>query len=700
MQFGGDFLFRDATFTIRPGDRMGLVGPNGAGKTTLLRIIAGVYPPESGSINKPSGYQIGYLPQEPKLDNEAQSRSVIDEALRAREDLLSIEMELAEIQVKLEIATDHESEDYSKLLDRFGTLHHQFEDGGGFTYKSEVEKVLTGLGFELAQLTRPVATFSGGWQMRLFLAKLLLGRPEALLLDEPTNHLDLESMIWLEDYLRSFQGIILMVSHDRAFLNAITNRIAEIEKGSRIDVYTGNYDQYETTKAEREAQLVARAANLDARRKELESFVERFRYKATKARQAQSRLKMLERMERIELASHGSAVHFSFPAAAPSGRMVFEVERGAKSYDGKHNIFQDVELRIERGDRVAFLGKNGEGKTTLAKIFAGQENLTGGELKPTHNVTIGYYAQHQADALDQSKTVLETVEEVSRAQFFHQAVTSTTPRTQGQLRSLLGAFLFHGDDVFKPVKVLSGGEKSRLALAKMLLEPINTLILDEPTNHLDMNSKEVVKEALLQFEGTVIVVSHDRDFLEDLCDRLITFQNGEVKETLKPLEEYLRELHERELTRIQDKRANKQKAAAREQAKADSAGQGSKKSSEQGARKSSGSNAKAASATPAASAQRTPTDSKDRKRVEAAERNARYQKEKPLRTKLEKIEKDIEKLEKEKTWIEDSMMAPHYYSDAERIVVDAERIQIIRKRLESLFFEWATLSEEIEKIGA
>ncbi len=669
MQFGGEFLFRDVMLTIRPGDRMGLVGPNGAGKTTLLRIIAGIYEPESGSVNTPTGYQIGYLPQEPTLDRDAQARSLLEEALRAREDLIEIEEALAKTQREMEDpAQDHTSAAYLEIVERFGELHHKFEDLGGFELERQAKKILVGLGFKESDFRRPLSVFSGGWQMRLLLAKLLIARNDALLLDEPTNHLDLESLLWLEQFLKGYEGTIVMVSHDRSFLNLVTNRTAEIEH-ARVDVYSGNYEYYERTKAEREAQLVAQAANLDARRKELEHFVERFRYKATKARQAQSRLKMLERMERIELASHGKAVHFSFPHASPSGRMVFEIEHGAKNYDGSHMVFSNVELRIERGDRVAFLGKNGEGKTTMGKILAGQEPLTGGSLTLGHNVTIGYYAQHQAEALKPTITVLETLEEVSRAQLFHtgedgpstgwgKSKSDTTPRSQAQLRTLLGAFLFRGDDVFKPVRVLSGGEKSRLALAKMLLEPVNTLILDEPTNHLDVQSKEVVKEALLQFEGTIIVISHDRDFLDDLTDRVLTFGDGRVKEYPGPLETYLDALRASELAGLKTKKNDQKLQAKQDRGKNDV----------------------------------------ERKRVEAEERNKKFQREKPLRTKIEQIEKKIEALEKEKLAIEDAMFDPGYYTDSERVKKNADRLAQIKTSLDNLMYDWATKSEALAQL--
>ncbi len=670
MQFGGKFLFRDVTATIRPGDRMGLVGPNGAGKTTLLRIIAGVYEPESGSVNMPTGYQMGYLPQESTLDSAAQARTLIAEAMRAREDLIDIEEALEGVQLEMEDpAQDHASDAYFQVIDRFGVLHHQFEDLGGFELESDAKKILAGLGFRESDFVKPLSTFSGGWQMRLMLAKLLIARNDALLLDEPTNHLDLESMLWLENFLKAFEGTIIMVSHDRAFLNLVCNRTAEIEQG-KIEVYPGNYEYYERTKAEREAQLVAASANIEARRKELESFVARFRYSATKAKQAQSRVKMLDRMQRIELSSRGKSVHFSFPPAPPSGRMVFEIEGGAKSYDGVRDIFSGVDLRIERDDRIAFLGRNGEGKTTMGKILAGQEPLTGGTLTYGHNVTLGYYAQHQAEALKPELTVLETLESVTRAQLFHGQTNSSSiksggaPRSQAQIRTLLGAFLFQGDDVYKPVRVLSGGEKSRLALAKMLLEPVNTLILDEPTNHLDVQSKEVVKEALLQFDGTVIVISHDRDFLEDLTDRLITFGDGHVKVYPKPIEVYLDELRSTELATIRAKRSAP--ASPKQEPKQQKPVPTETNKSEE-----------------------------HRKRIEAEERNKKYKQEKPLRDKISRLEKQIEKLEKEKITIEDAMYDPDYYSDAERVKTNAARIEAIKSELEKLIFEWEGMNEKL-----
>ena len=665
VQFGGKYLFRDVTFTIRIGDRVGLVGPNGAGKSTMMKIIAGFQNPEEGEVQIPRDYKLGYLPQEPTLEDGALDRSILAEALRSKEDLLAITEELEIVQQALsDDSDDHESQAYHDLLDRFGELHHKFEDLGGFTIEAESAKILSGLGFTEKDFERPLREFSGGWQMRVLLAKLLIKRPDILLLDEPTNHLDLESMMWLEEFLNGYEGSMLLISHDRKFLNDVTGRTAEISPGGKCEVFPGNYDYYEKAKAEREALLEAQSATLDIRRKELERFVERFKSKASKAKQAQSRVKMLERMERVELASKAPSVHFSFPVAQQSGRTPFEIEDAAKSYDGVRDIFSHCELRIERGERIAFLGKNGEGKTTMGKILAGSEEFTKGALKLGHNVTIGYYAQHQADDLDPKLTVLETVDSLARASFFNGGEKNGINYTEGQLRSLLGAFLFRGDDVFKQVRVLSGGEKSRLAIAKMLLEPCNTLILDEPTNHLDMRSKEVLKQAIMAFEGTVIVISHDRDFLEDLVERIITFGKGVVKDYMGSLEQYLDELHETELARIRGKKTFKDEKP-KQQTITDQA--------------------------PA-------KNGKEDKRSKAENRNANSQKEKPLRNKIKKIEDEIAAIEKKKEDLEHTMLEPNYYKNGDRVARDAKQAAEFKKKLEELFYSWSQVSEELEKV--
>ncbi|MFI5263854.1 MAG: ABC-F family ATP-binding cassette domain-containing protein [Candidatus Kapaibacterium sp.] len=664
IQFGGKYCFRDVTLTIRVGDRVGLIGPNGAGKSTMMKIIAGFQTPEEGEVQMPREYKLGYLPQEPTLEEGALERSILAEALRSKEDLLAYTEELEEIQDKLiSSSDDHESPAYHELLDRFGELQHKFEDAGGFTIEAEASRVLAGLGFTEKDFTRPLKEFSGGWQMRVLLAKLLIKRPDALLLDEPTNHLDLESMMWLEDFLYGYEGSLLLISHDRKFLNDVTGRTAEISPGGKVEVFPGNYDYYETAKAEREALLEAQSATLANRRKELESFVDRFRYKASKAKQAQSRIKMLARMERVELASKAPSVHFAFPAAQASGRTVFEIEGAAKSYDGITDVFSNCDLFVERGERIAFLGKNGEGKTTLGKILAGVEPFTKGKLKTGHNVTIGYYAQHQADSLNPKLTVLETVDSLARAMFF--SSNEKINYSEGQLRTLLGAFLFSGDDVFKQVRVLSGGEKSRLALAKMLLEPCNTLILDEPTNHLDMRSKEVLKQALMAFDGTVIVISHDRDFLEDLVERIITFGSGVVKDYMGSLEQYLEALHESELARIKGKQVFKKDDVK---------------------------------LTKAEKKEQYDQSAKDRKRQQAELRNEKSHKEKPLKNKMKKIEDEMASIEKKKEEIEHAMFEPDYYKDSARVAGDAKKLSEFKKKLEELYYSWSQVSEELEKV--
>ncbi len=658
IQFGGRYLFRDVTFTIGPGERVGIVGPNGAGKSTLFRIIAGVQQPDDGSINLPKSFSIGYLPQEPNLNYDA-GRNLLEEACAVRKDLLSYKERMDVLQEKMSSDEDHHSNEYFATIEEFTDLQHKYETAGGFTIEAQSARILDGLGFSAEDMSRDVNEFSGGWQMRLELAKLLILNPDVLLLDEPTNHLDLESLFWLEDFIKAYSGALLIISHDRSFLNAITTRTIEVTFDGRLESFAGNYDYYETTKAMREAQREALAASLDKRRKEISSFVDRFRYKASKARQAQSRIKMLERMERVELASDAPSVHFSFPTSQQSGRTVFEIEKAAKSYDGVKDIFSGCELMIERGDRIAFVGKNGQGKTTLGKILVGEELITAGTIKTGFNVTIGYYAQHQADSLDPKKSVYATVEELAKSMFYRGG-TNSINYSETQLRTLLGAFLFKGDDVHKRVGVLSGGEKSRLALAKMLLEPVNTLVLDEPTNHLDMRSKEVLKQAILAFEGTVIVISHDRDFLDDLVDRIIVFESGTVKENYSPLETYLTDLHNRELEALKKKPFQKDSDTSK----------------------------------PA----ETPDEKKNRKRLEAEKRNAKTKNEKPLRDKLKKIEAEMAVSEKRKKEIEDAMAFPEYYEDAAKVKREGLEMNHIAARLESLYNDWSQLSEEIESL--
>jgi len=528
VYFTGKYLFDDVSFLITERDRVGLVGKNGAGKTTLLRIITGEQLPETGTISKPSDLLIGYLPQEMVTTG---SGTVFYETLRAFDRALKLKAESERISVQIIERKDFHTDDYMRLIEKLNECNEQFDLLGGNEMEGEAEKVLLGLGFQPTDFNRKLAEFSGGWRMRVELAKLLLKRPDLLLLDEPTNHLDIESIQWLEEYLQTFRGAVVVVSHDRAFLDNVTKRTIEISIGKVFD-FKASYSGYVELRSELHEQQMAAYTNQQKQLADIERFIERFRYKATKSRQVQSKVKILDKIERVEVEDlDKSSIHFKFPPAPPSGKIVLEANGLAKYY-GNHKVFSHVDFAIERNDFVAFVGKNGEGKTTLAKIIA--ENLEHtGECKIGHNVKLGYYAQNQADMLDPERTVFQTIDDV--------AVGDIRPK----VRSILGSFLFGGEDIDKKVKVLSGGEKSRLALAKLLLSPVNLLILDEPTNHLDMTSKDILKNALLMFDGTLIVVSHDRDFLQGLTGKVFEFRDGKVKQHIGDIYEFLekRRLH-------------------------------------------------------------------------------------------------------------------------------------------------------------
>lgn len=520
--FTGKYLFDDVTFLITERDRVGLVGKNGAGKTTLLRIITGEQQPETGSISKPSDLLIGYLPQEMVTTGKG---TVFEETLKAFDRALQLKAESERISIALTERDDFHSPEYMKLIEKLNDCNEQFEMLGGNEMEGEAEKVLTGLGFLSSDFNRKIAEFSGGWRMRVELAKLLLRKPGLLLLDEPTNHLDIESIQWLEEYLQSFRGAVVLVSHDRAFLDNVTKRTIEISLGKIFDFKT-SYSGYVEQRSELREQQMAAFNNQQKQLADIERFIERFRYKSTKSRQVQSKVKLLEKIDRVEVEDiDKSSIHFKFPPAPPSGKIVLEANNLAKYY-GSHKVFSDVDFAIERNDFVAFVGKNGEGKTTLAKIIV--ENLEHtGECKIGYNVKLGYYAQNQADMLDPERTVFQTIDDV--------AVGDIRPKVRG----ILGSFLFAGEDIEKKVKVLSGGEKSRLALAKLLLSPVNLLVLDEPTNHLDMTSKDILKNALLMFDGTLVVVSHDRDFLQGLTNKVFEFRDGKVKQHIGDIYEFL-----------------------------------------------------------------------------------------------------------------------------------------------------------------
>ena len=525
VQFTGTNLFDHVTFNIGDHDRIGLVGKNGAGKSTLMKILCGWQQPETGTLIIAGGQTVGYLPQEMVPDTV---RTVLDEALTAFsriDEMLALQARLTD-----EIAerTDYESDAYSRLLQRHNDVTEQIAMLGGDSRQERTEKVLLGLGFKHSDFGRPVAEFSGGWQMRVELAKLLLSQPDFLLLDEPTNHLDIESIQWLENFLQGYPGAVLLVSHDRTFLDNITTRTIEITAG-RIYDYKCSYSEYVVQMQERRASQMAQLTAQQRQVAQIEAFIERFRYKATKSKQVQSRIKMLDRMEMVQVDEVSTeSIHFRFQPAPHSGKIVVEAARLGKAY-GDLQVFDNVDFLLTSGRKVAFVGRNGEGKSTMAKIIVGDIHDYTGTFKLGANVQVGYYAQNQAAMLDGEKTVFQTIDDI--------ATGDIRPR----IRNILGSFLFDSEDCEKRVKVLSGGEKARLALAKLLLTPSNLLVLDEPTNHLDMNSKDILKNALLQYTGTLIVVSHDRDFLQGLTDELYEFRDGAIHEFKGDIFEFLEE---------------------------------------------------------------------------------------------------------------------------------------------------------------
>jgi len=523
VNFTGDFLFKDVSFVVGDRDRIGLVGKNGAGKSTLLKILHKLQEPTTGEITITAGHRTGYLPQELHGCYET---TIWDETMTAFGELKSLERRVESITQELADRADYESEGYFKLTQQLSDLTDRFHQLGGATMEGDAEKVLLGLGFRKSDFPRPMKEFSNGWQMRVSLAKILLQKPEVILLDEPTNHLDIESIQWLEDYLAGYDGALILVSHDRAFLDRVTNRTVEITLGN-IQDYKCSYSEYVEQRLERiEAQQNA-YENQQKEIAQIEKFIERFRYKATKAKQVQSRLKLLDKMDKIEVDDiDNSHISFRFPPAPHSGRITVETEHLALGYDSLE-VLKDIDFHLERGEKVAFVGRNGEGKSTMVKAIVGELQPQKGEIKLGHEVVIGYYAQNQAQKLNPDKTVFETIDDV--------AVGDIRPK----IRTILGSFLFSTEDTEKKVSVLSGGEKSRLALAKLLLSPFNLLILDEPTNHLDMQSKDVLKNALLQYEGSMILVSHDRDFLQGLSTKVFEFRDQKIKTYLGDVYDFL-----------------------------------------------------------------------------------------------------------------------------------------------------------------
>ncbi len=545
MEFSSRPLFNDISFVINKTDKIGLTGKNGAGKSTLLKILAGIEHPTSGSIGQPSDITIGYLPQQMKI---ADDTTVIDEAKKAFDDLLLLRRESEETTRQLADRTDYESDEYQRLIDRMTFLNERLEIEGLANMDAEIESTLTGLGFSREDFNRPTSEFSGGWRMRVELAKILLRRPDVLLLDEPTNHLDIESIQWLENFMLTKARAVVLVSHDRAFLDNVTKRTIEISCGKAYD-YKVNYSHFVELRKERVEQQMRAYENQQKQIADIKDFIERFRYKATKAVQVQSRIKQLEKIVPIEVDEVDTArLRLKFPPAERSGDYPLILEDVGKRY-GDHQVFEHAEFTIRRGEKVAFVGKNGEGKSTLVKCIMGEIPFDG-NLKVGHNVKIGYFAQNQAQLLDGELTVFETIDNVA------------TGDMRTKVRDILGAFMFGGEAIDKKVKVLSGGEKTRLAMIKLLLQPVNFLILDEPTNHLDMTTKDILKEAIRDFNGTVIVVSHDRYFLDGLVEKVYEFGGGKVRENLGGIYDFLRKKNIESLNQLELSKSPSQKAPA------------------------------------------------------------------------------------------------------------------------------------------
>ena len=549
ISFQGEFLFEDISFKLSPGDRVGLIGKNGAGKSTMLKILSKELEPDSGQIAADKNLSIGFLKQDIDF---VYGRTVLEESYEAFEAIKRMEAKMEVINTQLAERTDYESEGYHQLMVDLNELQHQYEINGGYNYQGDTERILQGLGFQRSDFNKLTDTFSGGWRMRIELAKLLLQNNDILLLDEPTNHLDIESIIWLEGFLKSYSGAVVIVSHDKMFLDNITNRTIEISLG-RIYDYPKPYSKFLLLRHEIKTQQLAAQKNQQKQIEQTEKLIEKFRAKASKASMAQSLIKKLDRMDRIEVdQDDNSVMTVNFPVSITPGKVVIEAHDISKSY-GDNHVLSDIDLMIERDSKTAFVGQNGQGKSTLAKIIVGEIEHQG-SMKLGHNVQIGYFAQNQADYLDGSKTVLDTM------------IDAANESNRSKVRDILGSFLFRGDEVEKYVRVLSGGERNRLALAKLMLQPLNVLVMDEPTNHLDIQSKNVLKQALRKFEGTLILVSHDRDFLQGLANKVYEFKDQKIKEYLGDIDFYLeqrnvdnlREVERRTVVKEEPKTLSKQ----------------------------------------------------------------------------------------------------------------------------------------------
>lgn len=632
VSFGSYDLLTNISFLINDQDRIGLTGKNGAGKSTLLRIIAGLQSPTSGIVDMSRNVSIGFLPQQMSVSD---STTVFNETVSAFSDILSLSAVIESCTAEIARRTDYESAEYLRLCDRLAETEERFRLLGGANYLAETEQTLLGLGFEREEFSRPTSELSGGWRMRIELAKLILKKPSLFLLDEPTNHLDIESIQWLESYLDSYPGAVMMVSHDKAFLDNITKRTIEISLG-RIYDYRASWSKYIVLRSERREQQIAAYRNQQKMIEDTEKFIERFRYKATKAIQVQSKIKQLEKIERIEVDEEDtSAINFSFPPAPRSGTVVVRAENLSKDF-GSVKVLRNVAITITRGEKVAFVGRNGEGKTTFSRIITGELDYEG-TLKIGHNVRTGYFAQNQDELMDDDKTVFETVDAAARGEI------------RSRLRDILGAFLFRGDDIEKKVRVLSGGERSRLALVKLLLEPYNLLVLDEPTNHLDMRSKDILKKALMKYDGTLIVVSHDRDFLDGLVAKVFEFRHNRIRENIGGIYDFLSKKKIENLRDIEAKDRSREKNTNRE------------------------------------------LTSSKQQYLERKEYEKRLRK---LRRKLEESEHEIEKMERELSEMDIRLMSSSLPDESADIYRDYENLKLrLNREMES----WTLYSHEVDE---
>ena len=655
VEFGVKPLFHDVSFVINDRDRIALVGKNGAGKSTMLKILCGLQKPTAGVVAIPNETTLGYLPQVMKLQDDT---TVKEETRKAFSHNTEMKAKLDKMQQEMAERTDYESDDYAQLVEKFTQEHEHYMMMGGENYEAEIERTLTGLGFTRDDFERPTKEFSGGWRMRIELAKILLQKPDVLLLDEPTNHLDIESIQWLEQFLAQSAKAVVLVSHDRAFINNVTNRTLEITCG-RVEDYKVKYDQYLVLRKERREQQLRAYENQQKEIADIKDFIERFRYKPTKAVQVQSRIKQLEKIVPIEVDEvDNKQMHLKFPPCLRSGDYPVICDEVRKDY-GEHTVFDHVTLTIKRGEKVAFVGKNGEGKSTLVKCIMGEIPFTG-TLKIGHNVQIGYFAQNQAQLLDENLTIYDTIDRVA------------TGDMRLKINDLLGAFMFGGETSEKYVKVLSGGERSRLAMIKLLLEPVNLLILDEPTNHLDMQSKDVLKEAIKAFDGTAIIVSHDREFLDGLVDKVYEFGGGKVREHLGGIYDYLR-AHNAE---------NINAALAASEDANGSAGRLFSGGSPSGNSKSAA-NATANGSIPASGKQSYAEHKEQQKKIRKAEKA------------VQECEKRIASLEKRKKEIDEMLMKPENATNMELVT----EYTSLMKKLDEENDNWMTLSEALEELS-